>query len=110
MSPAVEMAVHHTLLEYAELFLLLLMTMAYINTMEERLAFETLRVKLVDADSSLFWEPRRRLLSVITNFWFSKENQFCSFSLLSYSRKWLDFVAIFFNRNHQSSTIAQRLK
>jgi len=53
-----EQAVRHNILEYAELFLFLLVAMTYINAMEERLVFETLRVKLVNAGFSLrklFW-------------------------------------------------------
>ena len=37
----------HNLLEYAELFLFLLVAMTYVNAMEERLVFETLRCWLV---------------------------------------------------------------
>ncbi|MBU0961034.1 MAG: sodium:proton antiporter NhaD [Proteobacteria bacterium] len=51
-------AVRHNILEYAELFLFLLVAMTYINAMEERLVFETLRVKLVCAGFSyrkIFW-------------------------------------------------------
>ncbi|MEA3469208.1 MAG: sodium:proton antiporter NhaD [Thermodesulfobacteriota bacterium] len=53
-----EVAVRHNILEYAELFLFLLVAMTYINAMEERQIFETLRVKLVCAGFSLrkiFW-------------------------------------------------------
>ena len=55
---AAEIAVRHNILEYAELFLFLLVAMTYINAMEERQVFETLRVKLVCAGFSLrqiFW-------------------------------------------------------
>ncbi len=55
---AAEIAVRHNILEYAELFLFLLVAMTYINAMEERQVFETLRVKLVCAGLSLrkiFW-------------------------------------------------------
>lgn len=55
---AAEVAVRHNVLEYAELLLFLLVAMTYINAMEERLVFETLRVKLVRAGFSfrqLFW-------------------------------------------------------
>lgn len=55
---ATEIAVRHNILEYAELFLFLLVAMTYINAMEERQVFETLRVKLVCAGFSLrkiFW-------------------------------------------------------
>jgi len=55
---AAEIAVRHNILEYAELFLFLLVAMTYINAMEERQVFETLRVKLINAGFSLrqiFW-------------------------------------------------------
>jgi NhaD family Na+/H+ antiporter len=55
---AAEVAVRHNILEYAELFLFLLVAMTYINAMEERQVFETLRVKLVSAGFSyrqIFW-------------------------------------------------------
>ncbi len=55
---AAEQAVRHNILEYAELFLFLLVAMTYINALEERLVFETLRVKLVRAGFSfrkIFW-------------------------------------------------------
>jgi len=57
-SHAAEIAVRHNILEYAELFLFLLVAMTYINAMEERQVFEALRVKLVCAGYSLrklFW-------------------------------------------------------
>ena len=53
-----EVAIRHNILEYAELFLFLLVAMTFINAMEERLVFEVLRVKLVNAGFSyrkLFW-------------------------------------------------------
>ncbi len=53
-----EIAVRHNILEYAELFLFLLVAMTFINSMEERRVFEVLRVKLVNAGYSyrkLFW-------------------------------------------------------
>ncbi|WP_028580499.1 sodium:proton antiporter NhaD [Desulfogranum japonicum] len=53
-----EEAIRHNILEYAELFLFLLVAMTFINAMEERLVFEVLRVKLVNAGFSyrkLFW-------------------------------------------------------
>ena len=53
-----ETAIRHNILEYAELFLFLLVAMTFINAMDERLVFETLRVKLVNAGFSLrklFW-------------------------------------------------------
>lgn len=55
---AAEVAVRHNILEYAELFLFLLVAMTYINAMEERQVFETLRIKLVGAGFSfrkIFW-------------------------------------------------------
>lgn len=55
---AAEIAVRHNILEFAELFLFLLVAMTYINAMEERQVFETLRVKIVSAGLSLrkiFW-------------------------------------------------------
>ena len=58
MPHAAEIAVRHNILEYAELLLFLLVAMTYINSMEERMIFETLRVKLVCAGFSLrklFW-------------------------------------------------------
>lgn len=53
-----EQAIRHNILEYAELLLFLLVAMTYINALEERMVFETLRVKLVNAGFSLrklFW-------------------------------------------------------
>jgi NhaD family Na+/H+ antiporter len=53
-----EVAIRHNILEYAELFLFLLVAMTFINAMDERLVFEVLRVKLVNAGYSLkqlFW-------------------------------------------------------
>ncbi|MFZ5799474.1 MAG: sodium:proton antiporter [Desulfobulbus sp.] len=58
MPHAAEVAVRHNVLEYAELMLFLLVAMTYINAMEERLVFETLRVRLVCGGFSLrklFW-------------------------------------------------------
>lgn len=55
---AAEIAVRHNILEYAELFLFLLVAMTYINAMEERRIFEALRVRLVCGGFSLrqlFW-------------------------------------------------------
>ncbi len=51
-------AIKHSLLEYAELFLFLLAAMTYINAMEERNVFQTLRAFLVSRGFSLrliFW-------------------------------------------------------
>jgi len=55
---AAEIAIRHNILEYAELFFFLLVAMTYINAMEERLVFQTLRTKLVTAGLSfrqIFW-------------------------------------------------------
>ncbi|SDP46452.1 Na+/H+ antiporter, NhaD family [Desulforhopalus singaporensis] len=55
---AAETAIRHNILEYAELFLFLLVAMTFINALEERQVFEVLRVKLVNAGfsyKSLFW-------------------------------------------------------
>jgi hypothetical protein len=40
---AAEVAVRHNILEFAELFLFLLVAMTYINAMDERLIFDSLR-------------------------------------------------------------------
>ncbi|BAN68682.1 Na+:H+ antiporter NhaD family [endosymbiont of unidentified scaly snail isolate Monju] len=48
-----EEAVRHNLLEFAELFLFLLAAMTYINTMEERGVFDTLRIWLISRGFSL---------------------------------------------------------
>ncbi|WP_420888092.1 sodium:proton antiporter NhaD [Candidatus Nitronereus thalassa] len=55
---AVEQAVRHNILEYAELMLFLLAAMTYINAMEERLVFESLRSWLIRKGFTyrqLFW-------------------------------------------------------
>ena len=55
---AAEAAVRHNFLEYAELFLFLLVAMTYIEAMRERLVFEKLKVWLVSKGFSyrqLFW-------------------------------------------------------
>ncbi len=55
---AAEEAVRHNILEFAELFLFLLVAMTYINAMEERRVFEALRAWLVRKGFSyrqLFW-------------------------------------------------------
>ncbi len=55
---AVEQALRHNILEYAELMLFLLAAMTYINAMEERLIFESLRSWLVRKGFTyrqLFW-------------------------------------------------------
>ena len=53
-----EAAIRHNLLEYAELFLFLLVAMTYINAMEERLVFDALKSWLVGKGLNLrqlFW-------------------------------------------------------
>lgn len=55
---AAEEAIRHNLLEYAELFLFLLVAMTYINVMDERNVFQALRSWLVSRGFSLravFW-------------------------------------------------------
>lgn len=55
---AVEQAARHTLLEYAELMLFLLVAMTYVNALEERGVFDALRTRLVRSGYSyrkLFW-------------------------------------------------------
>ncbi len=55
---AAEEAIRHNLLEYAELFLFLLVAMTYINSMDERNVFQALRSWLVSRGFSLrmvFW-------------------------------------------------------
>lgn len=55
---AVAIAARHNILEYAELLLFLLVAMTYINSMDERQVFESLRVWLVRSGYSyrkLFW-------------------------------------------------------
>lgn len=58
MSPVAEQAFRHTLLEYAELMLFLLVAMTYINAMEDRRLFDALRAWLVRSGfhlRTLFW-------------------------------------------------------
>ncbi len=58
MNHEAEQALRHNLLEYAELMLFLLVAMTYINAMDERGVFETLRSWLVKKGFSfkqLFW-------------------------------------------------------
>lgn len=58
MPHAAEVAVRHNILEYAELFLFLLVAMTYINAMGERRVFKALRSWMVHKDFSLkqlFW-------------------------------------------------------
>lgn len=53
-----ESAIRHNILEYAELFLFLLVAMTYINAMEERLVFDALKSWLVSKGYTLrqlFW-------------------------------------------------------
>ena len=53
-----EVAIRHNILEFAELFLFLLVAMTYINAMEERMVFESLRAWLVRSGfgyRKLFW-------------------------------------------------------
>ena len=55
---AAEAALRHNFLEYAELFLFLLVAMTYIEAMRERLVFEKLKVWLISKQFSyrqLFW-------------------------------------------------------
>ena len=57
-SDALEPALRHVFLEYAELMLFLLVAMTYVNALEERRLFDVLRARLVQADLSyraLFW-------------------------------------------------------
>ena len=46
LSEIVVDSIKHSLIEYAELFLFLLVAMTYINAMQERLVFEKLRIRL----------------------------------------------------------------
>ena len=55
---AAEVAVRHNFLEFAELFLFLLVAMTYIESMRERLVFDKLKVWLISKNFSyrqLFW-------------------------------------------------------
>ena len=57
-SEAIHDAIQHNLIEYAELFLFLLVAMTFINSLEERNVFEVLRAWLVTRGFSLrqvFW-------------------------------------------------------
>ncbi|MDH5741176.1 MAG: sodium:proton antiporter NhaD, partial [Nitrospira sp.] len=57
-SELVEQAFRHNLMEYAELMLFLLVAMTYINALDERLVFESIRAWLVRKGFSyrqLFW-------------------------------------------------------
>jgi NhaD family Na+/H+ antiporter len=58
LSEAVNEAVRHNILEFAELFLFLLVAMTYINALDERRVFEALRSRLVSFGLSyrrIFW-------------------------------------------------------
>ena len=58
LSDALEPALRHVFLEYAELLLFLLVAMTYVNALEERRLFDALRARLVQARLSyraLFW-------------------------------------------------------
>lgn len=51
-------AIRHNLLDFAELFLFLIVAMTYVNTMEERGVFDALKAWLIDREFSLrglFW-------------------------------------------------------
>lgn len=55
---AAKLAAEHTIYEYGELFLFLLVAITYVNTLEERRVFEVLRAKLTSRGYSyrqLFW-------------------------------------------------------
>ena len=58
ISETVNAAVRHNILEFAELFLFLLVAMTYINALDERRVFEALRCRLVGLGLSyrrIFW-------------------------------------------------------
>lgn len=58
ITDSAEVFLRHNLLEYAELFLFLLVAMAYINTMQERGVFDAIRVALTSRGYSyrtMFW-------------------------------------------------------
>ncbi|MEZ5841730.1 MAG: sodium:proton antiporter NhaD [Hyphomicrobiales bacterium] len=55
---ALDAAVKHTILDYGELFLFLMVAITYVNTLEERHVFDVLRAKLIAMGLSyrkLFW-------------------------------------------------------
>lgn len=57
-SAALEAAAKHTILEYGELMLFLIVAITYVNTMQERRVFDALRTKLTNLNLSykqLFW-------------------------------------------------------
>ena len=65
MQDAAETAFRHTLLEFAELMLFLLVAMTYINALEERRLFDALRAWMIRKGfsyRSLFWIDRGSLL------------------------------------------------
>jgi Na+/H+ antiporter NhaD/arsenite permease-like protein len=58
LADAIEPALRHVFLEYAELLLFLLVAMTYVNALEERRVFDALRARLVRAGltyRTLFW-------------------------------------------------------
>ena len=58
LAPAAEVAAQHTIFEYGELFLFLLVAITYVNTLEERRVFDVLRARLVNLGLTyrgLFW-------------------------------------------------------
>ncbi|MDT4328416.1 sodium:proton antiporter NhaD [Methylomonas sp. MV1] len=58
LSSVAETAIRHDVLDYGELLLFLIVSIAYINAMEERRVFDSLRAWLVNRGSSyrqLFW-------------------------------------------------------
>lgn len=58
LSVNIQNAIEHNILEYTELFMFLLVAMTYVNAMEERLVFDTLRSWLVRRGFNyrqLFW-------------------------------------------------------
>lgn len=58
VSPAIDLAIQHTILEFAELFLFLAVAMTYVNALEERQVFKVLSSWLIRKQFSyqkLFW-------------------------------------------------------
>jgi Na+/H+ antiporter NhaD/arsenite permease-like protein len=58
MSQAAEQVAQHTIFEYGELFLFIVVAITYVNTLEERRVFDVLRARLVNSGLSyrgLFW-------------------------------------------------------
>ena len=58
LSPVAEQAIRHDVLEYGELLLFLIVSIAYVNAMDERGVFNSLRAWLINLDFSyrqLFW-------------------------------------------------------